>query len=66
MCVHSLFAFYTELALKQLRLCHILNGETCPPSHLLILPPSLPTRTTPQRTWSLSSGTGITSQSGNC
>lgn len=31
MCAHSLFAFYTKLALKQLRLCHILNGETCPP-----------------------------------
>lgn len=31
MCAHSLFASHTELALKQLRLCHILNGETCPP-----------------------------------
>lgn len=31
MCAHSLFASHTELALKQLGLCHILNGETCPP-----------------------------------
>lgn len=31
MCAHSMFASHTELALKQLGLCHILNGETCPP-----------------------------------
>lgn len=31
MCTHSMLTSHTELALEQLRLCHILNGETCPP-----------------------------------